>query len=92
MPLHQRAMVVCNAAPLIFKVSPAHRRPPDIPNAPGAALTRKAETPKRTPAWGFCFGIGGASIALVARCGGASGRASQPAPRRNQADLLLADL
>jgi hypothetical protein len=42
---------------------------PRCPRAPGSAL--KAETPKRTPAWGFYFGI--------------RGRTSQPAPRRTVA-------
>ena len=34
MPLHQRAIVVCNAAPLVFDVSPARPRPPTPPMRP----------------------------------------------------------
>jgi hypothetical protein len=61
MPLHQSAMVGCDAAPQIFNLVLA-RTIPRRPRAPGSALL-KAETPKRTPAWGFCFSIRGVSIA-----------------------------
>ena len=61
MPLHQSAKVGCDAAPLVFNVVLA-RTIPRRPRAPGSALL-KAETPKRTPAWGFYFSIRAASIA-----------------------------
>ena len=54
MPLHQSAMVGRDGAPLLFNAVLA-RTIPRCPRAPGSAL--KAETPKRTPAWGFYFGI-----------------------------------
>lgn len=57
MPLHQSAMVGRDAAPLVFNVILA-RTIPRCPRAPGLALL-KAETPKRTPAWGFCISIRG---------------------------------
>jgi hypothetical protein len=47
-------MVGRDAAPLMFNVVLA-RPIPRCPRAPGSAL--KAETSKRTPAWGFYFGI-----------------------------------
>jgi hypothetical protein len=60
MPLHQSAMAGRDAAPLISNLVLA-RTIPRCPRAPGLAL--KAETPKRTPAWGFYFAKRGASIA-----------------------------
>ena len=65
MPLHQSAMVACDAAPLVFNVVLA-RTIPRRPRAPGSALL-KAETPSVPPPGGFAF--------LFA------GRASRPAPR-----------
>ena len=54
MVLHQRAMAACDVAPLLFNpysgVSPIPRHP----NAPELPYL-KAETPKRSPAWGFYF-------------------------------------
>jgi hypothetical protein len=72
MPLHQSAMVGRDAAPLIFNVVLA-RTIPRCPRAPGSAL--KAETPKRTPAWGFYFGI--------------RGRTSQQFPRRSNGGFAV---
>jgi hypothetical protein len=38
-------MAAREAAQLTFNIAPAYPTPPTVPNAPGAALTRKAETP-----------------------------------------------
>jgi hypothetical protein len=62
MPSHQSAMAVRHAAPLMFNAVLA-RTIPRCPRAPGSAF--KAETPKRTPAWGFYFSRGKRQIAAV---------------------------
>jgi hypothetical protein len=46
-------MAARKAAQLAFNLAPAYPTPPTVPNAPGAALTRKAETPSAPPPGGF---------------------------------------
>ena len=56
MALYQRAVAGCGGATLASKLLRRVTPVPRHPNAPGVALTCKAETPKRPIAWGFCFG------------------------------------
>ena len=79
MPLHQRVMAGCDPA---ASVQPVLRRVPNPPTPYAPELPHKAETPRRTPAWGFYFDKCGASIRPVRPAAGCSISATSRRTRR----------
>ena len=70
------ATVVCNAAPLVFNVSPARARPP-TPQCARSGLNSRHELPSVAPPGGFAF----VNASIAALRGAAVHPGSRPAPQ-----------